>query len=326
NPVPPNGYFRESCGWEVPVDITNRPAGTVLSQGLNSNSSFRWANPSAPNEFFIIESRKRVGRNAALPDEGLMIWHIDTNGWNGNQQMTSDQHYYASLEQADGQYHLEHYVNYGDSNDLFDGVTSTSFSATTVPDSNWWSGYESGLTITNISPLTANSTAMSFTLGGAPVRPLNLAMTLRNDGAPGDNNVHPTIDMKNQETTSLDMSKYNIVYYLYEPNLTVNNATWDTYYCNRTGNVAATLSQLASPNTSGTYKADKQLAFSFPAGTMLPAGETLHLEGALHSLNWQYFFNESDDWSHATNGRTEFVSVVDKATGKVVFGKSPVTN
>lgn len=326
NPVPPNAYFREICGWETPVDITNATPGTVFTHTSNSGTSFRYSHPTKANEFFIIESRRIADRNASLPDEGLMIWHVDTNGSNDYQAMTPSLHYLVSLEQADGQYHLENNSGHGDSNDLFDGVTYNSFTDGTVPDSGWWNGDDSGLRITNISPLGSGVTTVSFTLDTtvAPTE-LDVVMTLDSDSNPNDNNVHLAIEMTNQGTTELDLSDYEIVYYLYEPNLDVGDAIWSTYYCNRTGNVSGDLFEMASPSTSGNQKADKELVFSFPSGTLLPAGGLLHLEGALHTLNWQYNFTESDDWSRANEGPTEFIVVIDKSSGEVVYGKNPRT-
>jgi M6 family metalloprotease-like protein len=320
NPVPPNAYYRELCGWEVPTDITNIPPGTVLRHVMNSNSSFRYKNPEAPNEFFMIESRKKKGRNKTLPAEGLMIWHIDTEGDRNSQEMTPSSHYYVSLEQADGKYHLEHNKNGGDSKDLFDGIVSTSFTDTTVPDSSWWSGYDSGLRITNISPFDKNATEMSFTFGESPT--IDVDVTLEYDDAPKDNAVNLTVEVTNQGESDLDLSQYEIVYYLYEPNLNADESVWDTYYCNYT-DINATVQEMSQPFTTTQQKADKELVLSFPTGTMLSSSRTLHIQGALHATNWGHHFDESDDWSHTNEGLTESVVIIEKSTGNVVYGKAP---
>ena len=64
--------------------------------------------------------------------------------------MTPEEHYECSLEQADGNFDLEHNTNLGDDGDLFDA--GGAFGPDTVPDSIWWDGTPSGLAITDISP------------------------------------------------------------------------------------------------------------------------------------------------------------------------------
>jgi subtilisin-like proprotein convertase family protein len=103
-------------------------------------------------EYFLVENRQRAGRDASLPDAGLAIWHVDEDGDNRNEQMTSARHYELSLEQADGLFQLERQRNQiGDVNDLYAG-SAARFADTTVPDSKWWNGTASNLTIDQISP------------------------------------------------------------------------------------------------------------------------------------------------------------------------------
>jgi subtilisin-like proprotein convertase family protein len=65
--------------------------------------------------------------------------------------MTDASHYELSLEQADGLFQLERLRNQiGDANDLYAGP-SARFSDATVPDSKWWNGTASNLTIDEVS-------------------------------------------------------------------------------------------------------------------------------------------------------------------------------
>ncbi|MBN1129374.1 MAG: M6 family metalloprotease domain-containing protein [Chitinispirillaceae bacterium] len=164
--VIPNAYFRARCGWETPVDITNAPAGTLYRHVPNSYSCFVYRNVNNTREFFYIESRRRGGRLTRPPDSGLLIWHIDETGSNNNEQMTPTQHYLASVEQADGQFHLEKNTNSGADGDLYHQGDKIEFSATTAPNSNCWNGTASGLTIGNVSRVGAE---MTFTIGTGPV-------------------------------------------------------------------------------------------------------------------------------------------------------------
>jgi subtilisin-like proprotein convertase family protein len=121
-------------------------------------------------EYFLIENRRRAGRDTSLPDEGLAIWHIDEDGDNSHEQMTPGSHYECSLEQADGLFQLERLRSqYGDAADLFAGAGAR-FADDSMPDSKWWSGTPSSLTIDQISPAGANVSFRSL-LGSAVVVP-----------------------------------------------------------------------------------------------------------------------------------------------------------
>ena len=151
NPVPPNPYFRGLRGWETIIEISGDTVGSVYCHEANSLSTYRFSNFDNPREFFLIESRLRTGRDANLPDEGLIIWHIDKDGSNNYEQMTRRRHYKVSVEQADGMFHLERGSNAGDANDLFDAADSNSFDDYTQPAARWWNGEQSGLAISSIS-------------------------------------------------------------------------------------------------------------------------------------------------------------------------------
>ncbi len=162
NPAPINAYFRELAGWETPTDITDATEGTEFSHETNSLSSFVYRNPSNTREAYYIESRRKEGRNTFLPDEGLMIWHVDSRSFTQSPGMTANKHFMVSLEQADGNFDLELKVNPGDTTDLFKAGRFSEFSDDTSPGAQWWKGEKSGLKLTNISDV---GETMSFTFG-----------------------------------------------------------------------------------------------------------------------------------------------------------------
>jgi M6 family metalloprotease-like protein len=178
NPVPPNPYLRSIAGWETATLIPASASPTTYTHVANSHTHFRYNNPAAENEFFLIESRRWEGRNAGMPDEGLLIWHIDTWGSNSNNDMTPSGHYQVSVEQADGLFDLEHNMGYGSDGDLFHAGYRDQFADWTLPDSKWWSGERSGLNIVNIGPLGASQ---SFTVQPGESQTINIG----NPGLPG---------------------------------------------------------------------------------------------------------------------------------------------
>ncbi len=198
NPILPNPYFRGRLGWENFIDLST-VAEKVLTHTANSNTTYRYKNPNNSKEFFLIESRLRTGRNEDVPDEGLIIWHVDEDGSNDDEQMTPSKHYLVSVEQADGRFDLEHGTNGGDSSDCFDTKRNL-FDESTNPNSDWWNGTASGLYIKVLSdpgPTVKFSIARKYSGGtGTELNPYRI-LTVN--------------DLKELSTTFEDFNKYFIL-------------------------------------------------------------------------------------------------------------------
>jgi M6 family metalloprotease-like protein len=145
---PVGGPFLLAEGWARPVKIRNNkiiltPAGNAVA---------RHDNPLDAREYFVIEARKKttIGNSAFPVPVGLLIWHVDERVTTSNTlpQMTPDEHYLVSVEQADGRFDLEQHVNPGDATDIY--VPGSVFGQWTTPNSNWWDGSASGLSIDDI--------------------------------------------------------------------------------------------------------------------------------------------------------------------------------
>lgn len=149
NPTNICAYLKHQAGWSDSVIELSSDMNGSLTAGQNDFYLHR----KNLSEYFIIENRHRSGRDSAIPDSGLAIWHVDEQGSNNNEQMTPDLHYECSLIQADGEYHLEKGQNRGDAFDLFSAGGNNRFSDTSNPESHWWDGTSSGLEIFNIGPI-----------------------------------------------------------------------------------------------------------------------------------------------------------------------------
>jgi M6 family metalloprotease-like protein len=163
NPVEINAALKYEAGW-APNPPAIQPSATYTLAAAGND--FLIHRRSA-QEYFVLENRHRSGRDAAIPDSGLAIWHYEVAGNNSNQQRTPTMHYLVSLEQADGRFDLESNVGFGDSDDLYHDGGVTAFNATTTPDSKWWDGTASGLGITSVSAAGATitvSTAVGLSL------------------------------------------------------------------------------------------------------------------------------------------------------------------
>ncbi|MET1088446.1 MAG: M6 family metalloprotease domain-containing protein [Arthrobacter sp.] len=160
NPTQVEAYLKHAAGWASRV--TTLASGATATVEAGKNDFLIHARNAT--EYFILENRQQSGRDAALPDAGLAIWHVDVNGNNSNEQMTAALHYECSLEQADNRFDMERKVNGGDVEDLYGGAAAT-FGAATAPSSNWWDGTASGLEIEQISAVGASMTVKTRATG-----------------------------------------------------------------------------------------------------------------------------------------------------------------
>lgn len=161
NPTPPDAYCRNVISkWNNTYNLNSYADNSVITVKSNPNGAqeaYRW-NGNNSNEYYLIENAKREGRYAALPDEGLMIWHVDERGDNSANQMTASRHYLVSLVQADNKFDLEYNRGYGEDGDLFHAGYKTEFNDTTAPNARWWDGSNSGLDISDISNIGSTMT------------------------------------------------------------------------------------------------------------------------------------------------------------------------
>ncbi len=155
NPCQFSAYLKHRAGWAS--SVTPIAPGLKFSARAFQNDFFLFQ--KNPTEYFIVENRFKSGRDQALPDSGLAIWHVDEFGSNENEQMTPKLHYRCALMQADGQNHLELGINPGDGLDLFPSGKSNRFNDSTNPSSKWWDGMPSKLHIHSIG---APGMSMSF--------------------------------------------------------------------------------------------------------------------------------------------------------------------
>ena len=183
NPLAIGAYLKRLSGWAHDVTVLTHGATVALTADTNDFA----IHARSGREYFLVENRRRAGREAALPAEGLAIWHVDEDGDNSHEHMTAGSHYECSLEQADGLFQLERQRGLiGDAGDLYAGPAAR-FADTTVPNSKWWNGTPSNLTIEQIS---AAGASISFrALFGDTVTP---PQTLRRESQPNlaipDNN------------------------------------------------------------------------------------------------------------------------------------------
>jgi immune inhibitor A len=167
SPAHPCAWSRIQMGITSPTQVQSNVTGQVISAVQSGGPIYRLPVPGASaSEYFLVENRRQVGYDTYLPSGGLLIWHID-EAKSGNSAewypgKAASAHYLVALEQADGQFDLEHsnlYGNKGDAGDPYPGSTgNTAFTTSTVPSSD---GYTSGTTITAVTDISAPGDQMS---------------------------------------------------------------------------------------------------------------------------------------------------------------------
>jgi M6 family metalloprotease-like protein len=167
NPVEPCAYLKALAGWS---DVRVLNAGSpqeALEVPSEGSVVYKFPHPSLDNEYYLIENRQRTGRDELIPDDGLAIWHIDTEGWNSYNEMTPQRHYEVTLVQADGRWDMERRQNRGDETDLYPSAGKDACTECTVPSTKWWSGAQSGLAVGSISESDPVMT-FNFSVGNSP--------------------------------------------------------------------------------------------------------------------------------------------------------------
>ncbi|MBN1980708.1 MAG: M6 family metalloprotease domain-containing protein, partial [Chitinivibrionales bacterium] len=165
-PQPFCAPFLLKLGWITPRDLTDEKAGTLLTLAANAPDAFIYKNKKDSCEFFMIEAKTKAKYNGMMRDEGLYIWHVDTNRTRINnnnwQMMKPDSHFVVSLEQADGLFELERNINMGNKGDNHSSLTQQRFNGFTTPSSKWWNDSLSGL---SVSAISVPGDSMRFVVG-----------------------------------------------------------------------------------------------------------------------------------------------------------------
>ena len=73
NPVHVSAYLKNQAGWTSRISEASPGTAVTLAAGTNDFLIHR----RSRTEYFILENRQRAGRDAALPDAGIAIWHAD---------------------------------------------------------------------------------------------------------------------------------------------------------------------------------------------------------------------------------------------------------
>ncbi len=142
-------WCKSQIGFINLIDVTDNLYNVEIPQIETNPTAYRLRNAiTGPSEYFIVENRQKVGFDAYLPSEGLLIYHIDET----RADNTDFFRYKVALEQADNLNQLAFHGSGGDTGDPFPGLTDNrEFQQYTAPNSYLYSGTASQIGVWNIS-------------------------------------------------------------------------------------------------------------------------------------------------------------------------------
>lgn len=87
-PAEYNSYEKMFCGWKEPIVLNAEPQKIEGMKALAAGGdTYIFYNDGNENEYYMLENRQKIGWDAALPGEGLIVLHVDYSkgAWEDNQ-------------------------------------------------------------------------------------------------------------------------------------------------------------------------------------------------------------------------------------------------
>jgi immune inhibitor A len=182
-----DAWSRAFLGFVTPTNVTGSISNAPFPAVENTPTVYRlWTDGQAGPQFFLAENRQKTGFDSALPQGGILIYHIDENeSGNTNEWYpgyTSSGHYKVALEQADGDWDLEQNTSSGDNGDPYPGSSNNrTFNNNSTPDSKSYNFTNTYVAITSISNngsnMSADLSVSNAPLSPSPLFPLNGSAT-----------------------------------------------------------------------------------------------------------------------------------------------------
>jgi len=134
-PAHMDAWSKYKLGWVTPTVVVGTLTNEPIQQAATNADVYRLLSGTPDTgEYFLVENRQKTGFDAGLPGAGLLIWHIDADVSDNNNECypggpsCANSHYKVALVQADNLYDLEKDVNNGgnrgDTGDPYPGSTN----------------------------------------------------------------------------------------------------------------------------------------------------------------------------------------------------------
>lgn len=186
-------YEKMQSGWLDPIELNNDTTIENMQALAETPEAYIIYNDGNKNEYYLLENRKKVGYDAALPGAGLLITHIDYNStaWQSNVvNSTSGQRAYGipsphercAIIQAD-----ENAIRNTVAGDVWPymtrkKLTSDSTPAATVYNRNTDGSYNMNKSVTDITRNIDGTISFSFSLDKDPTGISGITIDSQNKG------------------------------------------------------------------------------------------------------------------------------------------------
>jgi M6 family metalloprotease-like protein len=182
-PAPLCSYLRHLAGWTETVDLNNHSGALDIAYDA-WNKAYKYKHTTASNEYFLLENRSKLGLNVHCPDSGLAVYHCDNDGRNEWQDGEKFKHFQCAVLQADGKKDLESNKDAGDADDLYSDKSGVAVSSATNPNSKFWDGSDSGLSISDVGSAGATMRVSINASGGGKPNPPTTSKDLVKTSSP----------------------------------------------------------------------------------------------------------------------------------------------
>lgn len=180
-----SAWSKLRLGWVDPI-VVNEPQSVTLGAVEKEGKVVKIfaKGPEHPDEYFLIENRRRIGSDRRVPGEGLLVWHVDDSLTSFRRSQDNALHKRVGLLTADSwPSHLDvgHRGggNRGDAGDVFVDK-ALALGPETKPSTTPHDGSRGRFSITNVSPAGPTMT-FDVVFEDEPDEELEA-----DDGTPGD--------------------------------------------------------------------------------------------------------------------------------------------
>jgi immune inhibitor A len=158
-----DAWSKVYLGFVQPLEVFENMTGAAISEIETSPVIYKlWAGGDYNgDQYFLVENRRANRFDAALPGQGLLIYHVDESAGDVAGNNDDPERYHVALEQADGLYQIEYTRNNsGDNGDPFPGSTGRrNFDDASTPNSRAYGDIATQVAIWNISDSDSVMTA-----------------------------------------------------------------------------------------------------------------------------------------------------------------------
>jgi len=177
-PIGPRGYTlgggpshfdawsKIQLGWVTPIVPKDNLTNVIIPPVEKEPVVYKlWTDGAEGPQYFLLENRQAIGFDRFLRGFGLLIYHVDENMRNYQNDvewypgLDPTLHYLVALEQANGLWQLEKGQSSGNPGHPYPGSTSnTTFDTNSTPNSNAYGEIPTGVAVRNIAVSGENIT------------------------------------------------------------------------------------------------------------------------------------------------------------------------